>query len=154
MIALVLEDTDSVFKSLDGKIRRICRNLDTDPTVRHRRTTREFEQEIAMILENPEPTMLVFCDIEDAQGERFQSLGSYMKRLWETIEPDWIQHRPMIVFTRSDDTYQWMKGNVKHTKRPAPSAIILQTPGVGHDPLAELRDALSAAIESCIQEQP
>lgn len=152
MIALVLEDTDGVFQSLDGKIRRMCKNLDTEVKVFHRRSRAAFDQKLDEIQKDSTPTILIFCDIEDRQGESVQLLRQYMKGLWEAIVPPWVQRRPMIVFTRSDDTYEWMKKTDKLIHRTVPSAVILQTQGTGRDPMAELREALTGAIQACSSE--
>jgi hypothetical protein len=146
--AVILEDTDSVFKSLDNKVRRMSKNLGTEVGhIHHRRSWAAFVEKMDELENKRIPTMLVICDIEDQQGQSVQNLRETMGTLWRRPPADWKGNCPIVVYTRNDAMYTHMQRIAKHAHRNA-SAVILQTPIAGRDPLEELRDALTDAINA------
>jgi hypothetical protein len=145
--AVILEDTDSVFNSLKGKIYRMAKNLGTEVSVYHRKSRIDFDKMLDELEKAATSAMLVICDIENQQGETVQELHKRMKEIWQQPGDTWMGGRPIVVYTRNDETYNHMKRVARHPQRNA-SAVILQTPATGRDPLEELRNALTDAINA------
>lgn len=145
--AIILEDTDSVFTSLEGMIRRTCKKRDVAVSVHHRRSKEEFEAMLGRLSNTP--TFLIICDIQDRKGASVQALRSYIETLWLTERTSWLGQRPIIVFSRNDVTYKQLKKHAQHHQRVVPSAVISQTPSPSHDSNDDLKQALVAAIQTC-----
>jgi hypothetical protein len=148
--AVVLEVTETLVNSLRGKIHRICDSLTIDRIpVHHRRSQADFEATVNKLAGEHDPTMLIFCDIEDQQGKRAQELQAYIQEIWNRHPPDdWIARRPVIVYSRSDAILNKMKKAPARLNREVPSAVISQNATIGNSPLDELKAALSDSIRA------
>jgi hypothetical protein len=150
MPAVVLEVSENLVNSLRKKMHRICDDLNIDPIkVHHRRSQAEFQQKVADLALEGSRTILIFCDIEDAQGKSAQDLQAYIQDVWNRRPPsDWMARQPVIVYSRSDTILNKMKKAPARLNRDVPSAVIAQNADIGRSPLEELRDALADAIRA------